>query len=287
MLTLGIDLAAGSAHAVVLDAEGGVNRRVSAASLDLLLADDQIVRGPAVTAVGIAVEWADTDSPRLDLPPSLAALPRRVVCTPGTAAVVAEAWSGAARGAQHVVCLHSGSRVIAGILLGGQPWSGAHGHAGTAAWLAINPADRQDYKKLGSLAAEVSESGLVKRLSWRIQAGDDSAVLARAGGLDAITAAHVYESAKAGDGVAISVVRDTARYVAMALVNLAVTLDPDVVVLGGRILAAGDLLTDTVRQEWGRRLPPGFAPRIRFEISTLADDAIALGAARLAMLARA
>ena len=85
----------------------------------------------------------------------------------------------------------------------------------------MNPVERQDYRRFGSLAAEVSSKGIARRLSWRIQAGDHSAVLERAGDLEAITSAHVFEGARGGDGVSISVVRDTAKYIGMAIANLA------------------------------------------------------------------
>jgi glucokinase len=182
------------------------------------------------------------------------------------------------------VALWLGDRVLAGILLDGVPWLGARGLAGSAAWLALNPVERQDYRKFGSLAAEVSNKGIARRLSWRIQAGDHSAVLERAGDLDAITAWHVFEGARAGDGVAISVVRDTAKYIGMAIANLASAIDPEVVVLAGPVAAAGDLLLEPVRQECARRLPPRMADGFRCEISPLGEDAIAIGAARLAAL---
>jgi len=184
------------------------------------------------------------------------------------------------------VCLAIGERVLAGILLDGRPWNGAHGLAGSAAWLALNPVERQDYRKFGSLAAEVSNKGIARRLSWRIQAGDHSAVLERAGDLESITAAHVFAGARSGDGVSISVVRDTAKYIGMAIANLATTLDPEIVVLGGAIADAGDLLLEPVRQEAARRMPSGMIDRVRIEMSPLGVDAIAIGAARIALLAQ-
>jgi predicted NBD/HSP70 family sugar kinase len=205
---------------------------------------------------------------------------------PGVAAVSAEARAGAARGAQHAICLWVGERVFAGTLLNGEPWVGAHGLAGAAAWLALNPVERQDYRKYGSLAAEVSNKGIARRLAWRIQAGDHSAVLERAGDLDAITAAHVYDGARAGDGVAISVVRDTGRYLGMAVANLVAAIDPEVIVLGGELATAGDLLFEPVKQECLRRLPPELAGTLRIEISPLAERGVAIGAALLALAAR-
>jgi glucokinase len=238
-----------------------------------------VIGDDPIDAIGVAVESVDgADHERMI---ARAGRPARVFSA-GAAAIVAEAWTGAAKGARHAICLWIGDRVLAGILLNGEPWGGAHGRAGSAAWLALNPVERQDYRKYGSLAAEVSSRGIARRLAWRIQAGDQSAVLERAGDLDAITALHVYEGARAGDGVAISVVRETAKYVGMAIANLATAIDPEIVVLGGSAAAAGDLLLEPVRQECTRRLPSEMAAAFRCEISPLGENAIAIGAARLA-----
>lgn len=201
----------------------------------------------------------------------------------GLSAAIAESWAGAGRGVRNLVALLIGDDISAGILIDGHPLKGAHGRAGSAAWLALNPVERQDYRRSGCLDAEVSSRGVARRLIWRIEAGDRSAVLDRAGHPEAITADHVYEGARSGDGVAVSVVRDTAKYIGMAVGNLAITLDPDLVVLGGEISRAGDLLLDPVRQECARRLPPSLAETVRIEMSPLGEHAAAIGAARLAL----
>lgn len=281
MHAVGID-AADRFTIVLVDGDGRVTGRTvsTTATLDGLA----LGRGEGrPSVVGIASD------PTASLPATVLkgkGLAAPHVCSAGAAAVTAEAWIGAARGARHAVSLVIGDRVLAGILLDGTPLSGAHGLAGAAAWLALNPVERQDYRKYGSLAAEVSTRGIARRLSWRIQAGDYSAVLEKAGDLDAITAAHVFDGARTGDGVSVSVVRDTAKYIGMAVATLAAALDPEVVVLAGAIAAAGDLMLDPVRQEVARRLPPAMADKLRIEISPLGEDGVAIGAARLAMLAR-
>ena len=58
-----------------------------------------------------------------------------------------------------------------------------------------------------------------------------------------------------GDGVSISVVRDTAKYLGMAAANLVVIADPEMLVLGGIMASAADLLLEPVRAEIARRLP--------------------------------
>ena len=273
MLSLGLDLSDTPVRAAVVNERGEiVARGVGADAGDAARA----ARGASPEAAGVASADGRAGA-------AVDGLTHVTRCTAGAAAIVAEAWIGAARGARHAICLHIGDEVFAGVLLDGKPWSGAHDRAGAAAWLALNPVERQDYRRVGSLAAEVSSRGIAKRLSWRIQAGDRSRVLEQAGGsLDAITGQHVFDGARGGDGVAISVVRDTAKYIGMAVATLAAAIDPEVVVVSGAV-AAADLMLDPVRQECARRLPPDAMADLRVEFSSLGPDAIAIGAARLAM----
>lgn len=206
----------------------------------------------------------------------------------GTAAAIAEQWCGAARGLQQVITCALGAHVTAGVVINGEPWFGAHGLAGSIGWLALNPVEREDYRRYGSLEAEVAAAGIVRRLVWRIKSGDRSAVADNAGGdLTRITADDVFQGARAGDGVCISVVRDTAKYVGMAVANLATMLDPEAIVLGGTIAASGDMMLEAIRLECSRRLRPAQSERVRVVLSTLGADAVAIGAARAAARARA
>ena len=201
----------------------------------------------------------------------------------GTAAAIAEQWCGAARGLKQVITCAIGEHVTAGVVINGEPWFGAHGLAGSIGWLALNPVEREDYRRFGGLEAEVAAAGIVRRLVWRIKSGDRSAVADNVGGdLTRITAADVFQAARVGDGVCISVVRDTAKYVGMAIANLATMLDPEAIVLGGTIAESGDLMLEAIRLECSRRLRPVQTERVRIVLSTLGAEAVAIGAARAA-----
>jgi predicted NBD/HSP70 family sugar kinase len=206
----------------------------------------------------------------------------------GTAAVAAEAWIGAANGAKDVVLFAVGVHTSAGILRQGAPATGANGRAPAIAWLALNPVEREDYRKIGCLEVEVAAPGIVRRLIWRVKAGDRSRVLDAVGGdFAAISIEHVLAGARDGDGVAISVMRDTAKYLGMAAANLVAIADPEVLVLGGMMASAADLLLEPVRLELGRRLPELMREALTVVPASLGEDAPALGAARLASAARA
>ena len=105
---------------------------------------------------------------------------------------------------------------------------------------------------------------------WRIKAGDHSTVEAQVGGdFSRVTVDHILSAAKTNDGVSVSVVRDTIRYVGLAVANLVTVLDPECIVLGGMLPTVGDTLLEPVRQECYRRLPSPHAERLRILTSTL------------------
>jgi glucokinase len=200
----------------------------------------------------------------------------------GPAAAAAEAWIGAARGAGDAVFFSAGRHMAAGIVRGGEVILGAHRRAGAISWLALNPVEREDYRKTGCLEAEAASSGIVRRFVWRVKAGDHSTVQDTVGGdLGAVTLDHILDGARAGDGVAISIVRDTAKYLGMAAANLTIITDPHVLVVGGIMASAADVLMEPLRTEIGRRLPPAMMQGLSIVPAALGDDAAAIGAAYL------
>ena len=200
----------------------------------------------------------------------------------GIAAAVAEACFGAGRGVQDVVVFTVGAHAIGGIVRGGIPVTGARGRAGSAGWLSLNPVEREDYRKAGCVEAEVAAAGIVRRMIWRIKAGDRSCVQeAVKGDLSAITVDHIFDAARALDGVSISVVRDTAKYLGMAAANLVVVADPEMLILGGIMASAADLLLEPIGLELGRRLPKTMMNALSIAAAMLGDEAPAIGAATL------
>jgi glucokinase len=291
MLSLGVELQDARAIAVAVDERGDVRARASVDDANLEAAAHAAVDRAAVgpgSAPSLGVSAVSADSP--SIAPVLASLARRFAgiftedraISSGAAAAVAEAWIGAAKGADDIALLAVGDHVTAGILHRGAPLLGAHGRAVSIAWLGLNPVEREDYRRVGCLEAEVAASGVVRRLIWRIKAGDQSRVQEEvANDLSAITIDHVLDAARHGDGVSISVVRDTAKYLGMAAANLVVLADPAVVVLGGIMASAADLLLEPVRAEIARRLPRAMIDTLAIVPAALGVDAAAIGAARL------
>jgi len=285
---IGVELFDGRAVAVMLDDGGRVVRRASAdASPDLgaaaVAALDEARQG-ARDSIGVASATPEGAA----VAAALVAIGKRFSgvgppVTSGVAAAVAESWLGVGRGFKDVVFFAVAEHATGGIVRDGNPIDGGHRRAASVAWLALNPVEREDYRKIGCLEAEVAAAGIVRRLIWRIKSGDNSSVQKAAGGsLSAITVDHILDAARRGDGVSVSIVRDTAKYLGMAAANLIVITDPQILVLGGLMATAADLFLEPTRMETARRLPRPLADVITIAPAAFKDDAPAIGAARLA-----
>jgi glucokinase len=294
MPALGLELNDASVAAVAIDEAGAVIARalvpvaapskLAAAALE---AADTVARTAGSGALGVVAISPD----RIDSATVIASLKERYagpflqigILPAGTAAAVAEAWVGASRDVRDAVYFAAAEHVFGGVVRDGAPVLGAARRVAALAWLSLNPVEREDYRKMGCLEAEVAAAGIVRRVIWRMKAGDRSNVADRVGGdFSAITADHVLTAARDGDGVSISVVRDTAKYLGMAAANLVVITDPEMLVLGGIMATAGDLLLEPVRTELTRRLPRAMFESLVIAPARLGHDAACIGAARLA-----
>lgn len=293
-MTLGVDLSDLVASLVVVDEGGQVLSRgevppsAGHTATAIREAARHTIAGARGKVAGCAVAMPGCgEAVPADIAAALAEAGARggeiIPIAAGTAAAMAEQWCGAARGLKQVITFSIAQHVTAGVVINGEPWLGAHGLASSVGWLAMNPVEREDYRRFGGLEAEIAAAGIVRRFVWRIKSGDRSAVVDQAGGDFAkVTCADILQGARAGDGVSTSVIRDTAKYIGMAVANLATMFDPEAIVLGGTIAASGDLMLESIRVECGRRLRPQQAELVQVVLSTLGNDAVAIGAARAA-----
>ncbi len=286
-VTLGVDLSDVIARLAVVDSAGKVVERGMVAPLRESAIKDAAKKalhgGAKVKAIGVAMPSAGEAVPD-DMTSALAnatgAATKIKPIAAGTAAATAEHRLGAAVGAKQMIAFSIAEHVTAGVLIDGKPWVGAHGLASSVGWLALNPVEREDYRRFGGLEAEVASAGIVRRFVWRIKSGDRSAVADQVkGDFAKIAAGDILQGARSGDGVSVSVVRDSAKYIGMAVANLATMFDPEVIVLGGIIASSGDIMLEAIKSEVSRKLMPQQCEQVRVELSTLGDDAIAIGAA--------
>ena len=200
-----------------------------------------------------------------------------------SAYILGEHWLGAARGTRDAVFLAVGTGIGAGILSGGRLVRGAEDIAGAVGWFALNPDFRPEYAAMGCFEAEASGNSIGRKAVRLLETGHESFVGELAGGDPLkVTAELVAEAARQGDAGARSLLTEAVSYLAMGIANIVSILNPEIVVLGGGLFRAGDLLLDPVRKEFKRWAQPLAAGRVRIELSKLGEDAGLYGCGKLA-----
>lgn len=225
------------------------------------------------------VSVADLLAERLDLPVT--------VDNDANLAMLAEHRAGAAKGAVHAVMLTVGTGIGGAIVAGGRLLRGARGAAGELGHIVVDldgPVCPGSCPGRGCLEAVASGSALAVEGEQVAQSDRSSALRKVADEGRAITGALVTELAHDGDAGARSAVEAVGRKLGMGLVSIANALDPEVIVIGGGVIAAGELLLGPAREVFVARALPPIAAAVRIEPARFGAESGMLGAALLARL---
>jgi glucokinase len=179
---------------------------------------------------------------------------------------LAEAIAGAGRGYETVAGIALGTGIGGGLVIAGRVHHGAHGSAGEVGHQVIAPDS--------SVECSCGNHGCLEALARADALAD------RAGQPDA---ASVFDAVRANDARAAAALAAVAEFLGIGLANLITLVDPDVIVVGGGLAQAGDLLLDPIREATSRHVriaPPGGTPIVQ---GSLGINAGAAGAALRAL----
>jgi glucokinase len=257
-------------------------------------------RNPAASAVGVGaaglVEWPEG---RIRFAPHNAypqgSLRRLVSERTGLPTIIdndanvaawAEARHGAGRGSDHVILLTVGTGVGAGFVLDGRVYRGATGIGAEFGHITVDPygGARCTCGNDGCLEAVASGTALGRYGREAAAAEPDGLLATLAGGPDLVTGLVVFDAARQGDATAISLFERLGSWLGIGIAVAVTTFDPQVVVVGGGLVHAWDLLAGPARASmerfvFGRRFRtlPEVVP------AELGSDAGVVGAATLAL----
>jgi predicted NBD/HSP70 family sugar kinase len=158
-------------------------------------------------------------------------------------AAVGERWQGLARDCNNFVFVAIGTGIGAGVVLNGEIWQGREGAAGEVGYLPVggDPFDPANRKR-GALEEAAAGAGIVRQFH------------AAAGNSELTTAAEIFDAAAAGDAIALQVVDEEARTVAVGIAAIAAVVAPEMVVLGGGI-GSNELLLEPVQRYVNELVP--------------------------------
>src|SRR5260370_15922195 len=191
------------------------------------------------------------------------------------------AW-GAARQHRNVVMLTLGTGVGGGVLADGRVLRGATGAAGHIGHLTVDPFGVLCIcGNRGCLETVVFARTIQSEAFAAVHRGTESRLLAC--GTKLPSCAEVFELARQGDAIASDIIRKATVVLGGAIAGLAFVFDPELVILGGQISEAGDVLLGPLRAEVAWRVQGLLRREIPIVRSALVDPSGVLGAAALAL----
>lgn len=208
----------------------------------------------------------------------------------GNAAAWAEHVYGAGRGVPDQLMVALGTGIGGGLILGGEIYRGGHGVAAEIGHLGLVPGGRLCECGRHGCFEEYASGSALQRLAREVAAdGSAPKLLELAGGdADAVTGSQVTELAKAGEPEALRLFERLAEPLGMGIASLVAVLDPSVVVLGGGVSEAGELLLGPTRPALERQLSGrDHRPAPELRLAELGNDAGLIGAADLGRRAAA
>jgi glucokinase len=236
--------------------------------------------GTAVIAVNLSlanIAFGDVMAERLDLPV--------FVDNDGNAAAIAEHRAGAARGASEALVMTIGTGIGGGLILRGEPYRGAIGSAAELGHVVIDmdgPPCQGNCPGRGCVETFASGTALARE-AVRLAGERPDSELARAlaDGRE-LVGPLITELAHDGDAAAIEAVELIGSRLGVALVSLVNIFNPEVIVIGGGVIAAGELLLAPARAEVARRALPPSRDLVRIVPARFGVEAGMIGAAALA-----
>lgn len=182
-----------------------------------------------------------------------------------------EQWQGGAKGCQDVIMVTLGTGVGGGVIVEGKIVAGFNGAGGEIGHITVNPDEIEacNCGQYGCLEQYTSATGIVRMAKRKLAKSDDATTLRN---FEPLTAKDIFDEAKAGDEVAKELVDDLGKILGSALSNMAVVVNPEVIVIGGGVSKAGAILIDTVKEHFKESAFYALKDT-RFELATLGNDA--------------
>lgn len=196
-------------------------------------------------------------------------------------AALGEFWKGGGQGCDNMVFVTLGTGVGGGIVVEGNLLHGAHGSGAEIGHICVNPQEtvRCNCGNCGCVEQYCSATGIV-RLAKLHLAGSEAPSALRS--VENLTCKDIFDAAKTGDSEALAILDKVYTYMGLFLANVCSTVNPEVVVIGGGVSKAGDMLIKGLEPHFHRHVFHA-AGNARFAMASLGNDAGAYGAFKLAL----
>lgn len=197
-------------------------------------------------------------------------------------AAIGEWMFGAGVGYKNVIYLTVSTGVGGGAVLNGRPYNGSTSNALEIGHMTIDPFSKHQCNSghYGDLEALSSGTAISKRAKEAITAGRETSLSKH----EVITAYEVYQAYEAGDALSIEILDQAWDYLGIAIANLIVTFDPDIIAIGGGVSRIGKVMFDAVKASAKKRCIEFMFNSVKIVPTGLQQDTGVIGAIALALV---
>ena len=198
-------------------------------------------------------------------------------------AALGEMWKGGGLGSRNLVMVTLGTGVGGGIIVDGRILTGFTGAGGEIGHIHVEDQEAEvcGCGNKGCMEQYASATGITRLANRKLkESGMDS--MLRNGKISART---VFDAVKAKDALAMEVAEEFGRYLGNGLAGVACVVNPEVIVIGGGVSNAGEILIDYIRPYYEKSVFHG-SRSVKFSLATLGNDAGIYGAAKLVLDSR-
>jgi glucokinase-like ROK family protein len=239
---------------------------------------------PAGREVVVSVPYGWEHIPIADMLESRLNLPV-VVTNRAKAAALGEYWQGHHTATtDHLLYVHVGAGIVAGIVNDGVLYTGHGGSVGELGHMTVLPdGPACACGNHGCLHTLASESAILREVRSRVRRrpGRSAATALPGEALGSLTIERLITAAAAGDETVLAVVSEAGKWVGIALANVINLINPSLVVIGGSIAEFGEAFLSAVQDEVRNRALWDAMHDIEIVLSGLGDDAGTIGGAAL------
>ena len=196
-------------------------------------------------------------------------------------AAMGEYWKGGGKGCKNMVFVTLGTGVGGGIIIEGRLLHGSHGSGAEIGHMVLNPQETIvcNCGKRGCVEQYCSATGIVRLAKNRLDRDNAPSSLRS---LENITCRDIFDAGKAGDQVALEILEQYFDYMGQFLGNICSVVDPEVVVIGGGVSKAGDILLKGI-EPYFKKYVFHAASTVQFNLASLGNAAGSYGAFKLAV----
>ena len=190
-----------------------------------------------------------------------------------------EMWQGGGKGSKDVIMVTLGTGVGGGIIVDGHVVAGYNGAGGEIGHITVNHDEIEPCNcgQDGCLEQYTSATGIVRMAKRKLAKTQDATKLRD---YKDITAKDIFDVAKEGDEIALGLVDEVGEILGSTLSNIACVTNPEVIVIGGGVSKAGQILIDTIQRHFKESCFHACRDT-RFELAQLGNDAGIYGAMQL------